>query len=576
MKFSLYVYWIVSSYKIQENKKLKKFLSTLEMSLVNGLNKINNSITRINDINEEITDKEIYEENISKEFRANYYNINIKFYHALKNFCEKLKESPTKELNNLLNIFLNNQNHKISQLIKAESIKETSQLIQALYRGYILPFNDTENIFDEESYLIVKFNTSYSNCLSTKARVPCKIIFEVVKVKDLKNFEEYFLDNLSTETGRQSITNKSMISLEENINKKPEEKINEIIPIKTITLNDFLYNDIKAEEFQENNNSINITINTNKNTEKNKKHLDLINLGKETRSLSTGEPPYFFANYNLINLENKYGNPFGEKWLEISQKITQASSYRNFPSHLVKSFIAKSDDDLRQESLAMQLIKMMQEIFIKSKSNIYLRTYEIIITSRTSGLIEFIPDSLSIDSLKKKTGVDLNIFYHEFFLHHFKEAQKNFIESLAGYSLVTYILNLKDRHNGNIMIDIQGRIIHIDFGFILGISPGGVGFETAPFKMTKEYLSLIGGINSEGYNYFIELLTKGFLEIRKYFDSFVKVVEIMGKNSDMACFEGRDINLVLRDFIERFHLEKNDEEIKEFMEMLTKNSINLL
>ena len=80
------------------------------------------------------------------------------------------------------------------------------------------------------------------------------------------------------------------------------------------------------------------------------------------------------------------------------------------------------------------------------------------------------------------------------------------------------------------MIDMKGRIIHIDFGFILGISPGNVGFETAPFKMTKEYVNLLDGINSEVYNYFILLLTKGFLELRKYFDSFVKIIEIMSKS----------------------------------------------
>ena len=569
MKFSLYISWIISSYK-QENAKLKKFLSTIEMSLVNGLKKTYSK----NMDNKIITDEEIYEENISKEFRLDYYNICINFYKNLKTFCEKLKDIRIKERKNLLHIYLNNQNKKISQLIKRESIEEASKLIKGLFRGYILPFNDSDNILDEESYSIVQFNSTYSSCISTKARVPCKITFEVVKVKDLKNFEEYYLDNISNDKGRQSNVYQTSFTLDIKTKKKEEEKdINEIKITKSISLNDFLYNETKEEKEEEKEEEI-LLINLEEKKPKKKNKLDLIDLSQENRSLSTGEPPYYFNNYNLINLESKYHNPFGEKWLEISKKIKQSSSYRNFPSHTVKSFIAKSDDDLRQESLAMQLIKMMSEIFKKSNSNLYLRTYEIIITSRTSGLIEFITDSISIDNLKKKTGVDINTFYREFFAYHFKEAQKNFIESLAAYSLATYILNIKDRHNGNIMIDIQGRIIHIDFGFILGISPGNVGFETAPFKMTKEYLNLMDGINSEKYNYFIQLLTKGFLEIRKYFDSFVKVVEIMGKNSDMPCFVGRDINLILRDLIMRFHLDKNEKEIKELMELLTKNSIS--
>jgi phosphatidylinositol 4-kinase len=250
--------------------------------------------------------------------------------------------------------------------------------------------------------------------------------------------------------------------------------------------------------------------------------------GKDSINNLSGKKYYEF--YNLINSKNKFGNPFGEKWLEICEKIKLESLYGNFPSHDIKSFIAKADDDLRQESLSMQLIKMMSDIFKKANIPLQLRTYEIIITSKNSGLIEFISDSISIDELKRKTYTDLNTFYRNFFENHFKEAQKNFVESLAAYSLVSYLLNLKDRHNGNIMIDIKGRIIHIDFGFILGISPGNVGFETAPFKMTKEYVNLLDGINSDVYNYFLLLLKKGFLELRKNYDSFVKVIEIMSKS----------------------------------------------
>ena len=545
IKFSLYVYWIISSYCQQGNNKFKNFLSTIEMSMVNGLRKKNLKL---------ITDSEIYEENINKEYRANYYDICIKFYQNLKSICEKLKEfpiesyEPKKERKNILNAFLNKQNKKISKLIETDGLSEASNSVQGLYRGYILPFNDTDSILDEECNIIVKFNNKYCQCLSTKARVPCKIVFEVVKVKDLKKWDMYSLENYLTREGRFSTFNSIQNFLYQNNANKDNNNINSSNSEgresdkggkNEISLNDFLYNESRDEQDLERNTLNIIYDNSEKITDISSDKLSLIEMESQVRSLSEGGPnrdiPLFSQNhnynfYNLIDFDNKFGNPFGERWLDICEKIKLESPYRNFPSHTIKSFIAKSDDDLRQESLSMQLIKLMDNIFRKAEIPLQLCAYEIIITSRNSGLIEFIPDSISIDGIKRKTNTDLNTFYRKFFYHHFKEAQNNFVESLAGYSLVTYLLNLKDRHNGNIMIDIKGRIIHIDFGFILGISPGNVGFETAPFKMTKEYVNLMDGINSDVYNYFISLLTKGFLELRKYFDSFVKIIEVMLKS----------------------------------------------
>lgn len=169
-----------------------------------------------------------------------------------------------------------------------------------------------------------------------------------------------------------------------------------------------------------------------------------------------------------------------------------------------------------------------------------------IATSATTGLIEAVPDTVSLDSLKRNDPgyTTLLDFYTR--LHGEKEttgfarAQRNFIESLAAYSIVCYVFQIKDRHNGNILVDTDGHVIHIDFGFLLTNSPGSNwNFERAPFKLTDEFVELMGGPRSSSFRYFRTLCIRAYLALRRNMDQIVLLVEMMlVGNSDLPCFAG--------------------------------------
>ena len=68
---------------------------------------------------------------------------------------------------------------------------------------------------------------------------------------------------------------------------------------------------------------------------------------------------------------------------------------------------------------------------------------------------------------------------------------------------------MKDRHNGNILLDSEGHLIHIDYGFILSCSPKNLGFESSPFKLTPEFVAVMGGVDSDMFAYFKILILQG-------------------------------------------------------------------
>ena len=98
----------------------------------------------------------------------------------------------------------------------------------------------------------------------------------------------------------------------------------------------------------------------------------------------------------------QYSVAIKETAQEQAKRIRRSSIFGELKTWRISRMIVKAGDDLRQEQLAMQILYKFQQIFKEAKLDLWLRPYEILATKPGCGLIEAVPDALSLDSIKKK------------------------------------------------------------------------------------------------------------------------------------------------------------------------------
>lgn len=247
---------------------------------------------------------------------------------------------------------------------------------------------------------------------------------------------------------------------------------------------------------------------------------------------------------------------FGESLVERCARVRKMSPWGGHPNWGIGALIVKAGDDLRQEELALQLIRTFENIWQEAGLMTQTHPYMILPTSKDCGLLEVVGDSNSIDGIKKACRVSS---IHQFYLGAFGGegspenalAQQRFIESMAGYSVISYLLQIRDRHNGNLMISRLGHLVHIDFGFLFVTSPGGFNFESAPFKLSQELIDVMGGQGSDGFNYYKLLFFQALEAARERSSDLLALVSLMVPRNSMDCF-GADPAVVVWQLRNRF------------------------
>ncbi|XP_074833514.1 phosphatidylinositol 4-phosphate 3-kinase C2 domain-containing subunit beta isoform X3 [Carettochelys insculpta] len=202
--------------------------------------------------------------------------------------------------------------------------------------------------------------------------------------------------------------------------------------------------------------------------------------------------------------------------------------------------IFKCGDDLRQDMLTLQMIRIMNKIWVQEGLDMRMVIFRCFSTGRGRGMVEMIPNAETLRKIQVEHGVTGSfkdrpladwLQKHNPKEDEYEKAVENFIYSCAGCCVATYVLGICDRHNDNIMLKTTGHMFHIDFGRFLGHAQmfGNIKRDRAPFVFTSDMAYVINGGDkpSSRFHDFVDLCCQAYNLIRKHTHLFLNLLGLM-------------------------------------------------
>lgn len=203
----------------------------------------------------------------------------------------------------------------------------------------------------------------------------------------------------------------------------------------------------------------------------------------------------------------------------------------------------KVGDDLRQDMLTLQMIRIMDKLWQQENLDLKIITFACLSTGPKKGMVEIVTESETLRKIQVSYG--LTGSFKERPLQEwlqknnptqleYDKSLDNFLCSCAGYCVATYVLGICDRHNDNIMLKQSGHLFHIDFGKFLGDAQmfGSFKRDRVPFVLTSDMVYVINGgdKNCSRFQRFVDLCCTAFNILRRNRNLFLNFFSLMSRS----------------------------------------------
>ncbi|KAI0128353.1 phosphatidylinositol 3 [Xylariales sp. AK1849] len=210
-----------------------------------------------------------------------------------------------------------------------------------------------------------------------------------------------------------------------------------------------------------------------------------------------------------------------------------------------KQLVKGGSDDLRQDAIMEQVFSAASSVLKLHRSaqqrNLGIRTYKVLPLTASSGLIEFVPDTIPLHEylmpaheryhpkdLKgsgcrkeiaqvQSKSVETRLATYKkvcdrfqpvmryFFMEYFVDPddwyakRTAYTRTTAAISILGHVLGLGDRHGHNILLDsVTGEVVHIDLGVAFEMGRVLPVPELVPFRLTRDIVDGMGVTKTEG------------------------------------------------------------------------------